>query len=63
MSLQQYHCAKHPQYTRRTSHPNGIYGDDVLLWKGKIKYKTCIPKCPICREYMTPWFKQNKGLK
>ena len=47
MSLQQYYCAKHPQYTRRTSHPNGIYGDDVLLWKGKIKYKTCIPKCPI----------------
>jgi len=41
MSIQQYRCEKHPKYTRRTSHPDGVYEEGE--WKGKIKYKYCIP--------------------
>jgi len=61
MSIQQYRCKKHPKYTRRASHPDGVYEEGE--WKGKIKYKYCIPKCPICREKMEIYSNKEKGNK
>lgn len=66
MSLIQYYCPLHPQYTKRGTVPNGM--DDYEYSKnnhnkGKINWKHKTPICPKCRQEMKPLWSKDKGNK
>jgi len=66
MALIQYHCPKHPEYTKRGTVPNGMADPEYSkenFNKGKINWDSMTPVCPKCRQEMEPLWSRNKGNK
>ena len=66
MACVQYHCPKHPEYTKRGSIPNGMQDVEYSrenFNKGRINWDWMTPICPKCRQEMIPIWSKDKGNK